>query len=466
MLKSSSLKNDRNLLIIEKQLTLGCKNVSLITKGIMAGSDPQPKKATPPRPAINAPRKPLQVMHISRKPEEEEIINERSSEKEFSEQPKDRRFDEKVLAPKEISYLKKAPEQQKSIRKDARDDFQSATMEDLLRSDNNTDYKNNIEAFDDQNIFEQKSRTVDEFDFDEDEFLAALEENQPIGTTGEIAKGSVIAVESDGIYVDIGGKAPGFMPKNECGLGVITNLKERFPKGLKVEVLVTREQNADGMVTISCRALELRKSWEKVQNLAKEGKVIRVKINGFNRGGVTCDFEGLRGFIPRSQLEDGENHQSLVSKTISTAFLEVNPERRKLVLSEKKAAIASRFSELEIGQLIEGEILTIKPYGFFVDLRGVSGLLHHSMVTNGSMRSLREVFQPGESIKALITDLDPSRGRIGLNTALLEGPPGELITDKTKVMEEANERAIKARNSLNKEKVDPQNQKEDINLSS
>jgi small subunit ribosomal protein S1 len=465
MLKSASLKNDRNLLIIKKQLTLGCKNVSLITKGIMAGSDPQPKKATPPRPAINAPRKPLQVMHISRKPEEE-IINEGSSEKEFSEQPKDRRFDEKVLAPKEISYLKKAPEQQKSIVKDSSDDFQSATMEDLLRSENNTNYKNNIEAFDDQNIFEQKSRTVDEFDFDEDEFLAALEENQPIGTTGEIAKGSVIAVESDGIYVDIGGKAPGFMPKNECGLGVITNLKERFPKGLKVEVLVTREQNADGMVTISCRALELRKSWDKVQNLAKEGKVIRVKINGFNRGGVTCDFEGLRGFIPRSQLEDGENHQSLVSKTISTAFLEVNPERRKLVLSEKKAAIASRFSELEIGQLIEGEILTIKPYGFFVDLRGVSGLLHHSMVTNGSMRSLREVFQPGESIKALITDLDPSRGRIGLNTALLEGPPGELITDKTKVMEEANERAIKARNSLNKEKVDPQKEKEDINLSS
>ena len=465
MLKSASLKNDRNLLIIKKQLTLGCKNVSLITKGIMAGSDPQPKKATPPRPAINAPRKPLQVMHISRKPEEE-IINEGSSEKEFSEQPKDRRFDEKVLAPKEISYLKKAPEQQKSNGKDPSDDFQSATMEDLLRSENNTNYKNNIEAFDDQNIFEQKSRTVDEFDFDEDEFLAALEENQPIGTTGEIAKGSVIAVESDGIYVDIGGKAPGFMPKNECGLGVITNLKERFPKGLKVEVLVTREQNADGMVTISCRALELRKSWDKVQNLAKEGKVIRVKINGFNRGGVTCDFEGLRGFIPRSQLEDGENHQSLVSKTISTAFLEVNPERRKLVLSEKKAAIASRFSELEIGQLIEGEILTIKPYGFFVDLRGVSGLLHHSMVTNGSMRSLREVFQPGESIKALITDLDPSRGRIGLNTALLEGPPGELITDKTKVMEEANERAIKARNSLNKEKVDPQKEKEDINLSS
>ncbi len=417
----------------------------------MAGSDPQPKKATPPRPAINAPRKPLQVMHISRKAEEE-MINKESSKDEILDQYKDKRFDEEVLE-KNTSSLK-APNQKKIIQVNHGDNFQPSTMEDVLKSENKSDYKV-IESFDDKNIFEQKNRTVDEFDFDEDEFLAALEENQPIGTTGEIAKGSVIAVESDGIYVDIGGKAPGFMPKNECGLGVITNLKERFPKGLQVEVLVTREQNADGMVTISCRALELRKSWDKVQKIAKEGKVIRVKINGFNRGGVTCDFEGLRGFIPRSQLEDGENHQSLVSKTINAAFLEVNPERRKLVLSEKKAAIASRFSELEIGQLIEGEILTIKPYGFFVDLKGVSGLLHHSMVTNGSMRSLREVFQSGEAIKALITDLDPSRGRIGLNTALLEGPPGELITDKAKVMEEAEERAIKARNSLNKEKVDP-----------
>ncbi len=464
MFKSTSAENDRNLLILKKQLTLGCKNVSLITKGIMAGSDPQPKKATPPRPSANELRKPLQVMHISRKTEKE-ISNKESSKEIISDQSKDKRFEQEVLDEKNISPLKKSPENKRVIKRDYSDSFQAETMEDLLRSENNYDYKNN-ESFDDQKIFEKESRTVDEFDFDEDEFLAALEENQPIGSTGEIAKGSVIAIESDGIYVDIGGKAPGFMPKNECGLGVITNLKERFPKGLEVEVLVTREQNADGMVTISCRALELRKSWDKVQNLAKEGKVIRVKINGFNRGGVTCDFEGLRGFIPRSQLEDGENHQSLVSKTINAAFLEVNPERRKLVLSEKKAAIASRFSELEIGQLVEGEILTIKPYGFFVDLKGVSGLLHHSMVTNGSLRSLREVFQTGESIKALITDLDPSRGRIGLNTALLEGPPGELITDKAKVMEESEERAIKARNSINKEKVDHHKEEKDINLSS
>ena len=194
----------------------------------MAGSDSQPKKATPPKPAVNAERKPLQVMHISRKTEDE-IINKESPEEEISDQSKDKRFEEKVLAEREISQLKKAPEQKKIIRDRPVTINEANTTKDLFRSETISDPKN-IETFAEQNNFEQQSRTVDEFDFDEGEFLAALEDNQPIGTTGEIAKGSVITVESDGIYVDIGGKAPGFMPKNECGLGVITNLKERFPK--------------------------------------------------------------------------------------------------------------------------------------------------------------------------------------------------------------------------------------------
>jgi small subunit ribosomal protein S1 len=292
------------------------------------------------------------------------------------------------------------------------------------------------------------SRSVDDFDFDADAFLAALEEQDFVGTTGEVVTGTVIGLESDGLYVDIGGKAPGFMPKKEAALGVITNLKERFPKGTEVEVLVTREQNADGMVTVSARALALRHSWEKVRGLEKEGKVVQVKVNGFNRGGVTCDLEGLRGFIPRSQLQEGENHEALVGKTLGVTFLEVNPETRKLVLSEKKAATAARFSELEVGQLVEGVVVSVKPYGFFVDLGGVSGLLHQSSISGGQLRELREVFDQGDRVRALITDLDPGRGRIALNTALLEAQPGELLIEKEKVMAEAEERANRARSLL------------------
>jgi len=297
-------------------------------------------------------------------------------------------------------------------------------------------------------------RKLDEFDFDESAFLEALNENEPIGSTGETIKGKVIALESDGLYIDIGGKAPGFMPKKECGLGVITNFKEKFTIGLEMEVLVIKEQNADGMVTVSARALILRQSWEKVASSAKNGELIQVTINGFNRGGLTCDVDGLRGFIPRSQLENGQDYQSLVSKNLKVAFLEVNPETRKLVLSEKKALLVSKFADLKLGQLIEGEVLAIKPYGFFVDLGGASGLLHQSSITNGSIRNLREIFVEGEVIKALITEIDLERGRIGLNTALLENTPGELIIDKEKVMIEASERSLKTKSLFDKKDLE------------
>jgi small subunit ribosomal protein S1 len=92
--------------------------------------------------------------------------------------------------------------------------------------------------------------------------------------------------------------------------------------------------------------------------------------------------------------------------------------------------------------------VSVKPYGFFVDLGGVSGLLHHSSVTGGVLRHLGEAFRQGDRVRALITDLDPGRGRIALNTALLEGQPGELLIDREKVMAEAEDRANRARQAL------------------
>ena len=403
-----------------------------------AAGSPQPNRPKAPQQAAN---KPLQVMKISRKDDQEQLQREATEARAAAEAAaeKARMLEERagLAAPPRTNQPSKAPTQSDE------DKFDMGAMEGMSMADL-------MGSPDDKPKREQRNepRSVDDFDFDEEAFLAALDENAPVGTTGEVIKGIVIALESDGVYVDIGGKAPGFMPKSEAGLGVITNYQERFPKGLEVEVLVTREQNADGMVTISCRALELRKSWDKVKVLEKEGKVVQVIVSGFNRGGVTCDLEGLRGFIPRSQLQDGENHQELVGKTLGVAFLEVNSGTRKLVLSEKRASVAARFQELEVGQLVEGLVASVKPYGLFIDLGGISGLLHQSAITNGSLRSIREVFDQGDRVSALITDLDPGRGRIGLNTALLEGPPGELLIDKDKVMAEASDRASRAQNTL------------------
>jgi len=427
----------------------------------MAGSgSPQPKQPKAQKPSAEL--KPPQVMQITRKDDQERLRREAEEARAAAEAALERARELERAAQEAGAQAPTAPTRPSAPAAKAAspapvsdDDLfdtsglEGLTMADLLGPADRKPRSNkgsSVQA--DQSQPAARSRSVDDFDFDEEAFLAALDENEPVGTTGDVVAGTVIGLESDGVYVDIGGKAPGFMPKSECGLGVITNLKERFPKGLEIEVLVTREQNADGMVTISCRALALRQSWDKVKQLEKEGKVVQVKVSGFNRGGVTCDLEGLRGFIPRSQLQDGENHEALVGKTLGVAFLEVNSETRKLVLSEKRAATAARFAELEVGQLVEGTVVAVKPYGFFVDLGGISGLLHQSMITGGSMRSLREVFDQGDVVKALITELDPGRGRIALNTAMLEGQPGELLVEKDKVMAEAVDRANRARNVL------------------
>ncbi len=386
-------------------------------------------------------KKPLQVLHISKKEtisKKEEVVNgHQNSTKEVE-------TDISAVKPKIIE----APISEVKESYSDNIKFDNISYKELEKP---LTFQDEDEDEDEDFIIERK---VDEFDFDESAFLEALNENEPIGATGETIKGKVIALESDGLYIDIGGKAPGFMPKKECGLGVITNFKEKFTIGLEMEVLVIKEQNADGMVTVSARALILRQSWEKVASSAKNGELIQVTINGFNRGGLTCDVDGLRGFIPRSQLENGQDYQSLVSKNLKVAFLEVNPETRKLVLSEKKALLVSKFADLKLGQLIQGEVLAIKPYGFFVDLGGASGLLHQSSITNGSIRNLREIFMEGEVIKALITEIDLERGRIGLNTALLENTPGELIIDKEKVMIEASERSLKTKSLFDKKDLE------------
>ena len=406
-----------------------------------AAGSPQPNRPKAPKPAAN---KPLQVMQINRRDEQLRLEREATEARAEAEAAaeKARLLEERAG----LAAPPRAPQRGSTSPSPVADEdsrFDMSGMEGMSMADL-------LGAPDDKPRKETRNepRSADDFDVDEEALRAALDENAPVGTTGEVIKGTVIGLESDGVYIDVGGKAPGFMPKSEAGLGVILNFRERFPKGLEVEVLVTREQNADGMVTVSCRALELRKSWDKVKVMEKEGKVVQVIVNGFNRGGVTCDLEGLRGFIPRSQLQDGDNHQELVGKTLGVAFVEVNSETRKLVLSEKRAAVAARFQDLEVGQLVEGQVAAVKPYGLFVDLGGISGLLHQSAITNGSLRSIREVFDQGDRVFALITELDPGRGRIGLNTALLEGPPGELLIEKDKVMAEATDRASRAQNML------------------
>jgi small subunit ribosomal protein S1 len=153
------------------------------------------------------------------------------------------------------------------------------------------------------------------------------------------------------------------------------------------------------------------------------------------------DVEGLRGFIPRSHLTERDNLEALKGQTLTAGFLEVDPDRNKLVLSNRQATRSTRINELEIGQLVSGTVRDLKPFGAFIDLQGVSGLLHIKQVSQAYIPDLAKVLSIGSTIQAIVLDLDPGRGRISLSTQVLENRPGEIVECLEQVMSEAENRA-------------------------
>jgi small subunit ribosomal protein S1 len=214
------------------------------------------------------------------------------------------------------------------------------------------------------------------------------------------------------------------------------------------EFLIIREQDAEGQVTLSRRQLEIKLLWERLAQMQENNQTVQVRVTGVNKGGVTVDVQGLRAFIPRSHLVERDNLEALKGQTLSASFLEVDYSNKRLVLSNRLATRSSSFSQLEIGQLTEAKITSIQPFGVFVDLNGVSGLLHIKQISQNYIESLPSLFRVGQAIKAVIIDLDEGKGRISLSTRVLENYPGEMLEKMDEVMANAEARANKARKML------------------
>lgn len=285
--------------------------------------------------------------------------------------------------------------------------------------------------------------------FSMDDFAKALEQQDFQFQKGQVVRGKVFQHENDGAYVDIGGKSAAFLPINEVSLKSVTNLAELLPLQEEQEFVIIREQDADGQVTLSRRQLEINQIWERLTQMQESNQSLQVRVTGVNKGGVTVNAQGLRGFIPRSHLVESNDLEALKGQTLSATFLEIDRSNNKLVLSNRLATRSASFSQLEPGQLVEGKITGIKPFGAFVDLDGVSGLLHIKQISQKYIESLPSLFQVGQEIKAVIVDLDEGKGRISLSTRVLESYPGEMIEKMSEVMENAEARANKVRSTIN-----------------
>ena len=282
--------------------------------------------------------------------------------------------------------------------------------------------------------------------FSMDDFAKALEQHDYQFQKGQVVRGKAFQYESDGAYVDIGGKSAAFLPLAEASLKSVLSLSDILPLQEEMDFLIVRDQDAEGQVTLSRRQLEIKQIWEQLTEMQESSKSVQVRVTGVNKGGVTVDVKGLRGFIPRSHLVERDNLEALKGETLTANFLEIDRNNNKLVLSNRLATRSASFSQLEIGQLVEGKITGIQPFGIFVDLNGVSGLLHIKQVSQNFIGSLPTLFQAGQSIKAVIIDLDEGKGRISLSTRVLENYPGEMIEKRDEVMESAEARAQRAKN--------------------
>jgi small subunit ribosomal protein S1 len=280
--------------------------------------------------------------------------------------------------------------------------------------------------------------------FSADDFANALARHDYEFKRGQIVKGKVVSHDSFGAYVDIGGKSPGFLPVDEAFIGSAANLAAELPiDDTEREFAIVSEQDENGQVKLSIRKLMMLKAWANLRSYQEEGQTFNCRVVGTNKGGVTVDAEGIRGFIPRSHLVEKNNLAGLVGQSLPVTFIELDESRNKLVLSHRLAARASAMTKISRGILIDGIVSNLRPFGAFVDFDGVSGMLHVKEISQKYVGDINSVFQIGDPVTAVVVDVDESRDRISLSTKLLELTPGEMLDNREQVFAEAEARLEK-----------------------
>lgn len=296
------------------------------------------------------------------------------------------------------------------------------------------------------NQVEQEKDT--DIGFTHDDFAALLDKYDYHFSPGDTVAGTVFSLEPRGALIDIGAKTAAYIPIQEMSINRVENPDEVLKADETREFFILTDENEDGQLTLSIRRIEYMRAWERVRQLQQEDATVRSEVFATNRGGALVRIEGLRGFIPGSHISTRKPKEDLVSEELPLKFLEVDEERNRLVLSHRRALVERKMNGLEVGEVVLGTVRGLKPYGAFIDIGGVSGLLHISEISHDHIDTPHSVFNVNDEIKVMIIDLDAERGRISLSTKQLEPEPGDMVKNPDLVFEKAEEMAEKYRAQL------------------
>jgi small subunit ribosomal protein S1 len=262
---------------------------------------------------------------------------------------------------------------------------------------------------------------------------------------GEVVEGKVLSVKKNEVLIDLGSLGVGYVPRREIGFG------NKLEVGDEVSASIVDSELEDGMILLSLRKAAKDKGWDEIQKVTEEGKNIEVTPYDANRGGLLIEYEGVRGFMPVSQLstehyprvagrekdEIIQRLNALIGKPIIVQILDVDKKNNKLIFSEKEAikdGLSERFASLKIGDTVRGKITGVLDFGAFVNVDGIEGLIHISEISWERVANPSDHLKVGDEVDAKIIAID--KDRLSLSLKQLQDDPWLTEIDKFKVGDE------------------------------
>lgn len=263
---------------------------------------------------------------------------------------------------------------------------------------------------------------------------------------GELVDGSVIAVYKNKILVDIGGIATGIISGKESRDSGDT--LKTLQTNQKISAYVIEGENDEGYIVLSLRKASQEKTWKRFSDAFEKGQVIDVKSHEANKGGLLLEVDGIKGFIPVSQLApmhyprvNGADSsqiltrlQELVGITFKVKIINIDKENGKLILSEKAAMEDQRKSslaDLKVGDMVKGRISGVVKFGIFVAFDGLEGLVHISEIAWGHVKNPSDYGKLGEDVQVMVIGIEGEK--ISLSMKRLTEDPWLEAAKKYKI---------------------------------
>jgi 4-hydroxy-3-methylbut-2-enyl diphosphate reductase len=239
---------------------------------------------------------------------------------------------------------------------------------------------------------------------------------------GDVVSGVVVHIDREGVLVDVGTKSEGLIPPNELTREAGHNVDDIVKIGDRVDVYVLETDDQEGNLILSKKRADFEKAWDRVIEAQQDSRTITAMVTDRVKGGLVVDL-GIRGFVPASHVGSGKvrNLEKYVGQSLPLKVIEVDRDRRKVVLShrlateeEREALKAETLATLAEGQIRKGVVRRITDYGAFVDIGGVDGLLHISEMSWTRIKHPSDVLKVGDDIQVMVLKTNLEQGRISL----------------------------------------------------